>query len=272
MERVCASPKIGKGPNTSNTGLGLRFPSRTTTSLPLRILAIFRSHFHPELSSHVNRDMDTEFSSFQQESWIKFDNESESSAQPKLDAESKDGERSKSEYDLVNFLAVVQAMKIPILPIKWQATVKTIGRGGSGSIWEAPISAKTSLAFKRVSDLLKMEVKSASDEQERRRLKASIFQTLINEVIVLSHPKLRRHPNILELQGMCWDVEEDEVWPVLVFEKAKFGDLERFLTSPASKALTADERLSLCIDVGRALIDMDSYGKDDNIIPLASSS
>lgn len=208
--------------------------------------------------------MSSIMSTFQEDTWIKFDDQSEAGHE----VESKPDKEKEPEYDLIAFLAVVQMMKVAILPITWQPAQEAIGKGGSGSINQASINSQTSLAFKRVSDGLKQKLKCASSEQEQKRLRADIFRALINEITVLSHPKLRNHQNIVELQGICWDVEDNEVWPVLVFEKAQFGDFENFLELPVARDLSSTEKLSLCIDVGIAFIDMHSQGKYDNMIPL----
>jgi hypothetical protein len=74
---------------------------------------------------------------------------------------------------------------------------------------------------------------------------------------VLSHPLIRMHPHIVELEGICWDIiSEDEVWPVLMFEKSKCGDLNDFITSRVGRSLGIVERLNLCLDAGIAIVDM----------------
>ena len=150
-----------------------------------------------------------------------------------------------THYDLITFLAVAQRMQVDILPTTWQSTRGPMGRGGTSRINEALINLQTSFAFKCVST-----------RQKRKFLKAKIFQTLISEIVVLGHPLLREHPNIVELQGICWDVPSDEVWPALVFEKTQFGDLYNFLTLPVGRDLRTLERLKLCVDVGTAISDM----------------
>ena len=153
-----------------------------------------------------------------------------------------------SEYDLITFLAVVQKMQVGILPITWQSAPVEIARGGTSAIYEASMKSQTSFALKCVPD-----------RQKQKLLKTNSFQTLINEVTMLS--QLRGHPNIIDLQGICWDLTtEDEVWPVLVFEKAPFGDLYDFLKRPVGRDLSFHERLSLCVDIGNAVIDMHSHG------------
>ena len=155
-----------------------------------------------------------------------------------------------THYDLITFLAVAQRMQVNILPITWQSARGLVGRGGTSRINEASVDLHTSFAFKCVLN-----------RQKREFPKAKIFQTLISEIVVLGHPLLREHPNIVELQGICWDVPSDEVWPVLVFEKTQFGDLYNFLTLPVGRDLCTIERLKLCVDIGTAISDMHFNGR-----------
>lgn len=153
-----------------------------------------------------------------------------------------------SECDLITFLAVAQKVQVDILPITWQSARGIIGVGATSTIYEALINSQTSFAFKCIEDQLR-----------RKSWKTSNFQTLINEVTILS--QLRGHPNIVELQGICWDVTaDDEVLPVLVFEKAPFGDLYSFLKRPVGRDLSILKRLSLSVDIGTAVIHMHSHG------------
>ena len=76
---------------------------------------------------------------------------------------------------------------------------------------------------------------------------------------MLGHPVIREHPNVVELEGICWDVQsEGKVWPVLVFQKTQPGDLESFMELPAGRDLSIKDRLKLCMDVGTAIMDMHS--------------
>ncbi len=61
------------------------------------------------------------------------------------------------------------------------------------------------------------------------------WRVLLAEISILSHPTIRRHPNVVNIEGICWDVTADEgkVWPVLVSEKTGHGDLKRFMTKGA---------------------------------------
>ncbi|KAH8589486.1 kinase-like domain-containing protein [Bisporella sp. PMI_857] len=160
------------------------------------------------------------------------------------DASLQSAQGTDAACDLITFLAVIQKLKIDILPITWQSVPQPIGAGATGVVNEALINLGTSFAFKRV-------------RKEEGEAEKGIIQALISEVIVLSHPSLRKHPNIVKLHGVCWDVASDgSIWPVLVFEKAQYGDLYNFITLPIGRELCITERLKLCVDVGTAILDM----------------
>ena len=148
------------------------------------------------------------------------------------------------ECDLVTFLAVTQKLQVDIFPITWNSARELIGFGLTATVHEALINSQTSFAFKRT--------------RQHKLNRARGLQALINELAVLS--QLREHPNTVELHGICWDVRAYDVWPVLVFEKAQFGDLSNFLKLLVGRDLFLPERLSLCVDIGTAIIYMHSNG------------
>lgn len=155
-----------------------------------------------------------------------------------------------TSYDLITFLAVIQKLHIGILSITWEEARQPIGRGATGEINEALFNIHTSFAFKCVSK-----------RQKDSKSEGDIFSALINEVVALGHASIRQHPNIAELQGVCWEVTTneqgiDKVWPVLVFEKTQYGDLYNFATLPVGRELGFAERLRLCVDVCTAVSDM----------------
>lgn len=162
-------------------------------------------------------------------------------------------------YDLITFLGITQKLQIDILPITWQAARQPVGAGATGTINEALINLHTSFAFKCVSD-----------RQKENEAEDKIIQALISEVMVLAHPSIRKYSNIVELQGICWDIAFDckgnnKVWPVLVFEKSQYGDLYGFAMLPVGRELRFMERLKLCVDVGIAISDMHFNSKFSRI-------
>ncbi|KAI1111819.1 hypothetical protein F5Y14DRAFT_424139 [Nemania sp. NC0429] len=168
--------------------------------------------------------------------------------------------------NLITFLAAVQNLEVEILPLQWQSTRSLIGKGGTSQISQAVINLETSIAFKRVSEQDKLRL----DDEE-------IFRRIISEILVLAHEGIRGHPNILELQGVSWDVssppkgnsseiqsaesmKDTKIWPVLLFEMSRYGDLGRFAALPAGRSLDHSARLDICLQIGTALATMNSNG------------
>lgn len=167
---------------------------------------------------------------------------------------SKWNQSTKMHCDFISFLAICQWRGLDILGITWQPALERVGRGATAHIHQSQINPQTSFAFKRVTPST-----FGSDEY-------TLFRTLISEVLVLGHPVIRDHANIVTLVGICWDVAtsgdgEDAVWPVLVYEKAECGDLTQFMESEVGRSLDFDQRLRLCIDIGTALMVMYSCCK-----------
>lgn len=155
--------------------------------------------------------------------------------------------------NFLSFLANAQAQGISFLSIKWQAAQRAFGSGGTSIINEALANIRTTLAFKRVQP-----IEEFADE-EHQKSDADIFRMLINEITVLGDSALREHPNIAQLQGICWDVSSDgKVWPVLISEKSQLGDLYKFAHLPVWRELDIKKRLKLCIDIQTAVLDMHS--------------
>jgi len=169
-------------------------------------------------------------------------------------------EKVATSYNFITFLAAAQKLQIPFLPITWQPKRQLLGTGGTSQINQALVNVQTSFAFKRVADSDKL------DKPEKE-----IFQRLITEIMVLRHPVVQGHSNILELQGICWDIsprvhkhdtpDSEMVWPVLVFEKSHFGDLYNFARLPIGRELGFEKRLKICMDIGSAIVHMQSNCK-----------
>ena len=157
-----------------------------------------------------------------------------------------------SDYGFIALLALAQRLDIHFLPITWQAALGKLGEGGQAGVNQALIHVQTSFAFKCF--------KNASPTSS---LDGALFREVINEIAVLSHPIIREHPHIVRLEGICWDISRDDrVWPVLVFEKAHLGDLDRFVTSTEGTKLSMQDRLNLCVDIGIAIRDMHSNSRE----------
>ncbi|KAF2133872.1 hypothetical protein P153DRAFT_306501 [Dothidotthia symphoricarpi CBS 119687] len=154
-------------------------------------------------------------------------------------------ESKELQLDILGFLNFIHKLGVDIVPITWQSARQPIGWGATSQINEAHISITTSFAFK-----------CASDAQKQRGL-SKVLEALMNEIGVLAQPSIRNHPNVVDLQGICWDVEsEHEIWPVLILGKSEFGNLHDFVSLPNGRALSTEQRLELCVDIGTAIQDM----------------
>ena len=151
----------------------------------------------------------------------------------------------ESSIDFLSILGIAQKLDIDFLPITWQPALDTAGDGATAEIRQSLINVQTSFAFKRYKR--RWEPRSDADY--------SGFQRLYFEISILGQPEIRRHPNIIRLEGLCWDISPDskEIWPVLVFEKTSFGDLTKWSASKEGRAASHDVRLSICADVASAV-------------------
>ncbi len=158
---------------------------------------------------------------------------------------------SNKEYNFLDFLGVAQSLKIDFLPITWQPELDKVGEGGTARILQSLINIQTTFAFKRLKHPW-----SRMDEYQYMR-------ALIAEISVLGHPSIRYHPNVASIEGICWDVVlgGKEVWPVLVFEKARYGDLTKFMTSGLGKELDSKHRLEMLFDIALAIRDLHATGR-----------
>jgi hypothetical protein len=88
------------------------------------------------------------------------------------------------------------------------------------------------------------------------------FRYITAELLVLLNGKIRKHPNIVDLIGICWEFQDKEhsVQPVLVFPKAPLGDLPSFLLGPNGKDSSIETRLNICVDVAKGMRSLHSLG------------
>ena len=144
--------------------------------------------------------------------------------------------------DFIDFLAIAQHTKTDFLPITWDAYKELVGRGGSARISQSLINIKASFAFKRFS----------GDGNEQA---GQFFKTLASEVLVLQSPAIRSHPNIVSLQGICWefDLTSGTVSPVLVFPKAEHGDMRTYLSQEEGRAVPFGDRVTWCVQIAQAI-------------------
>ena len=160
----------------------------------------------------------------------------------------------KTHQSFLKCLGVAQALKVDFLPIIWQPALRPVGAGATARIRQAMVNIRTDFAFKRYWE----SQRCTSAEEESK-----MFRALIQEIAVLGLPSIQKHPNIVTLAGLCWDViaESGKVWPVLVFEKSRHGDLRAFMQTGVGRQLGLKKRLELCADIAIAVIYLHANSK-----------
>jgi len=150
------------------------------------------------------------------------------------------------QNDLITFLSIVQKYNVDFLPITWQPALGNLGKGGTGTISQSTFSTDRALAFKRFHD----NGKSAQD-----------FLPIMSEVLILSQPPIQNHSNIVDLEGICWEIKPrtEKAVPVLVFQKAAW-DLQQFMNVQEGINMSINDRLKICADIGSAIMALHAYG------------
>ena len=155
-----------------------------------------------------------------------------------------------SGHNFLTFLAVTQFYNVDIIPITWQFALESAASSGTAKIYESCLDVKRNFVFKRtrITDSIHHDEPDACDDDQT-------YNALVSEVSIACHPLLRNHPNIIKMKGISWETTEtgDGVWPVIVLDKATFGDLEYFMNSEEGKNLSVEKRLCLCADVASAI-------------------
>jgi len=148
----------------------------------------------------------------------------------------------KGDMDLAVFLAIVQCIPdcriLPLMPI---LRAQNSRAGASGLVCMPTKAGGNGVAFKRLHS-----TSSVSD----------MYEALACELLVLEHPVIRRHPNVVQLHGIAFDVHTHgerviRVLPCLAMEHSRHGNLEDFVGG--MKSLSVLQRLKLCLDVATAI-------------------
>jgi hypothetical protein len=157
------------------------------------------------------------------------------------------GEQGSQRHDLITFLAASQLLKVDLLPITWQPQLGVIGTGGTARVSQSAVDIRTSFAYKRMYS-------NASNERN--------YEQLAAEVAALKAQFILGHPNIVQLEGICWELNSTDrrVLPVLVFEKADHGDLKQFM-EVAGRTVEFGTRAKWCVDLAGALQSLHVNGK-----------
>lgn len=164
---------------------------------------------------------------------------------------------AQAHNNFVRLLSIATLMKVNILPLTWSPALETLGSGATAEIRQSPFNAQTTFAYKRF-DHVNLDPNISEGEFQTRQ-----YNAIIAEIVALSSPFIYDHPNVVNLEGICWEIINESlgVWPVLVFRAAESNNLRQFLSLTESADIKFDERLGICVEVLRALKAMHQCGK-----------
>jgi hypothetical protein len=192
------------------------------------------TYFTLNISGYSSEISSQQMSSFQyvQSSYLVLENRVETSPAESLIPD--------VHCNLVSFLSLVQRLDFDFIPAIWNA-LEAVGAGATANVHQSTVDISLKFAYKCTSRAFK-------------KGQAIAFRALISEVLVLGNPSIRQHPNIVDLEGICWEVAEDGTpSPVLVFRKAHRGNLDEYLKSLGEGESSFETRRNLCLHIGRAI-------------------
>ena len=116
----------------------------------------------------------------------------------------------------------------------------------------------------------------ASGGGEAALVSSSAFRSLLNELRILTHAPLARHPNLLRITSICWAISEfgdQRAIPVIRTEFSAFGTLQTFVRA-WDCAYSVKRRLVLDVATGLAALHACSivHGdvKAENVLMFSS--
>jgi hypothetical protein len=170
------------------------------------------------------------------------------------------GQGDPDHQNFIHFLQMAISLNVGLLPLASDPAFETLGSGATGVVKQSQLNAETWIAFKR------FEVESVypgvRDEEFRNRQ----YGALISELNILGHREIRRHPNIISLVGVCFEIipRSNVAMPVLALAKAHHADLVISLYEmPRLVGLPRDSfpLLVICGEIAKGLEMLHQSGK-----------
>jgi serine/threonine protein kinase len=144
-----------------------------------------------------------------------------------------------------------------------------LGDGGQSSVLQTRADATSVLAFRKNTPQKKSFIGKIY-ESFSKGASASVatsseaYRQIASEILALGHPAIRSHQNIVQLIAISWEIREGtwlsktEIWPVLIFEKAHYGDLENFVRDPkkilqSKDTLSTKNMMKICAEIASAM-------------------
>ena len=164
--------------------------------------------------------------------------------------------------NLISFLSYVKARDIPILPVTKPDIRSVLGQGASflvngAEVPQTYVDAVTGTVFPQgMIVAFKRAVLSGNMHPIQDRIRV-----LFNELLIMRHPPLLTHPNIVKLFGVAFETENmglgspQNAIPVLVLEVAELGNLAEVLETARKEdhPQKFENKLKWCLDIAHGL-------------------
>jgi serine/threonine protein kinase len=171
----------------------------------------------------------------------------------------------ESMNSLESLLHTVQQLKLKRFQAEDLEEIRFVAAGETFAVSECKYEG-TVVAIKRIQ--LNEEGKSLERSYFQRRL-----QSVLREILIMCHPPLAHHPNIINILGYGWSVENQRPSTFISVEFASKGTLREYMKEKEHPIRT---KLLLMGDVGAGLMALHKCGiihgdlKMDNIVVFSS--
>jgi hypothetical protein len=160
----------------------------------------------------------------------------------------QDKEKASDSASLTDFMNAVQMYEVSLLPVAYQKSLGSVGKGLSGAIQQSTADISTALTFK---DGIPSKLQCDTEQEQD-------WYSLVTELAVLQHPPIKENHHIIDLLGVAFRVEprrdkEKRAFPLLVNCKVNRGSLASFILEDKGEHLTPELRLQLLAEVAQAI-------------------
>jgi hypothetical protein len=155
----------------------------------------------------------------------------------------------------LSFISTAAEFSLDFVSVAWQPVLERPIRGAPPMVQQGQIDAGINLAIKR--SLIESADYIATKQQNSSRFRAMVYELIALEL-------LEDHPNVIDSLGISWETDRDtgDVWPVLLTESSRYGNMEIFLQSEEGKALDILSKRKLLQEIATACLAMQNLGED----------
>jgi len=170
-------------------------------------------------------------------------------------------------YNILTCLACAQQRDIDLVGLSPFEAQGQLGQGGQSTVMQTRASVDTVLAFKKPNS---KGVGSWLSTRSLTKRIENVYRDVATEIMALSEPGIRDHPNIIQLQAISWEVQNirtwtfkkvPRVWPVLLMERADHGDLQDYLATKEGRELNFEDKIEFCHGIASAIAAAHSKGR-----------